>query len=502
MLQFPLWTMEIIYMICLVGLSIYGFNSLIMIFLYFRARNKQKRFSEDILPKQGSFEWPSVTIQIPIFNERYTIERLLKALNDLDYTAEKLQVQVLDDSTDQTYAIVSHLVERMQMQGLNIQHIHRDNRSGYKAGALTEGLKTASGEFIAIFDADFIPPPEWLKITIPYFQESSLGCLQTRWGHLNSNYDAFTRAISLGIDGHFVVEQTARAKNGLFLNFNGTAGIWRRTCIEDAGGWTIDTLTEDLDLSYRAQLKGWKIDYLPQVVVPAELPVQIEAFKKQQYRWAKGSFQTVRKLVPLLLKADLKEFVRLEGLIHITGYLVHPLMLATLLLMLPMGWFAPQFLKFFPLSMLAAFGPPLMYLVSQTETAPRFIDRLRRLPLMILVGFGLSVNNSIAVVQGLFSREIGTFVRTPKFNLLNQKGRWARSAYVMPLSRMVWVELSLAIYSMLTIYLLLPKVGLGVAPWMLVYTCAYLYIALTNIIQNLQADSYQQQVRSPASNRS
>ncbi len=501
MLQFPLWAMEIIYMFCLVGLAVYGFNSLILTLLYFCTRIQQKRRG-DISRVRAMSDWPMVTLQIPIFNERFTVERLLKALNRIDYPAEKLQVQVLDDSTDETRGIVNRLVENMQIQGLNIQHIHRDNRSGFKAGALTEGLKTATGEFIAIFDADFVPPSDWLKLTIPHFQQKSLGCLQTRWGHLNCNYDAFTRAISLGIDGHFVVEQTARAKNGLFLNFNGTAGIWRRSCIKDAGGWCTDTLTEDLDLSYRAQLKGWKIDYLPQIVVPAELPVQVEAFKKQQFRWAKGSFQTVRKLVPFLLKADLPEFVRFEGLIHITGYLVHPLMLTTLLLMLPMGWFAPQFLKFFPVSMLAAFGPPLMYLVSQTENAPRLIDRLSRLPLMILVGFGLSVNNSIAVFQGLFSREIGTFVRTPKFNLLNQKGTWAKSPYIMPLSGMVWIELSLAIYSMLTIYLLLPKVGLGVAPWMLVYTCAYMYIALTNIIQNLQADEYQQQMRSTASNHS
>ncbi len=502
MLQFPLWTMEIIYMLCLLGLAVYGFNSLIMILLYLRANYQNKHDRKDLSCLQKISDWPAVTIQIPIYNERYTIERLLKALEVLDYPVDKLQVQVLDDSTDQTYAIVSRLVERMRVRGLNIQLIHRADRSGFKAGALAEGLKTATGKFIAVFDADFVPNPDWLKLTIPHFQQESLGCLQTRWGHLNGNYDAFTRAISLGIDGHFVVEQTARSKNGLFLNFNGTAGIWRRTCIEDAGGWNTDTLTEDLDLSYRAQLKGWKIDYLPQVVVPAELPVVVEAFKKQQFRWAKGSFQTVRKLVPLLLKADLPEFVRLQALIHITGYFVHPLMLITLFLMLPLGWFAPQSLKLFPFSMLAAFGPPLMYLVSQTEGAPRFIDRLSRLPLMVLVGFGLSVNNTIAVFQGLFSRETGTFDRTPKFSLQNHKSDLLKSAYSMPLSRMVWVELALAIYAMLTIYLLLPKVGLDVAPWMLVYTCAYLYIALTNIIQNLQADSDQPRMRSTVSNHS
>ena len=495
MLKIVLEIIQVLYVLCLLGMAAYGFNSLVLTVLYFRAKLCKKSPHRSQIEKVP-LEWPRVTVQMPIYNERYIVSRLLQAVRGLEYPPGRLQVQVLDDSTDGTRLLVEREVRRIQEQGLNIACIHRVDRSGFKAGALNEGLKTASGELIAIFDADFLPPADWLKRTVPAFQRPDLGCLQTRWGHLNGNYNAFTRAISLGIDGHFIVEQTARSSNGLFLNFNGTAGIWRRACIDDAGGWQPDTLTEDLDLSYRAQLRGWKIGYLPDVVVPAELPVQIEAFKKQQYRWARGSFQTVRKLLPELLKADIPEVVRLEGILHITGYMVQPLMLLSMLLMLPVGWFAPQYLKFFPFTLLASFGPPILYLVSRTENAPRFWDRLSRLPLMILVGFGLSLNNSLAVFEGLFGRGTGTFVRTPKFNLRGQHDAWESSAYIVPLSGMVWLEMLLAIYAMLTIYLLLPRLGLSVAPWMLVYTISYLYISLTNIIQNLVAEDVQHSLRS------
>jgi len=497
MYKIPLWIMEFVYLLCLIGMAVYGLNSFVLTGLYLRTKFKRKHSSSRHIENQPT-DWPVVTVQIPIFNERYLVNRLLTAVSRLDYPADRLQIQVLDDSTDDTALLVARQVRQLQEQGINIVHLHRANRSGFKAGALSEGLKTASGDFIAIFDADFIPPADWLKKTIPAFQRPDLGCLQTRWGHLNADYDAFTRAVSLGIDGHFIVEQTARSKNGLFLNFNGTAGIWRRACIEDAGGWQTDTLTEDLDLSYRAQLKGWKIDYSADVVVAAELPVQVEAFKKQQFRWAKGSFQTARKLLPVLLKADIPEPVRLEGLVHLTGYFVQPLMLLSMVLTLPLGWFAPQVFKLLPFTLVASFGPPLLYLVSKTENAPRLIDRLRRLPLMVLLGFGLSLNNSIAVFQGLFGREIGTFERTPKFNLRSRRRSWERSMYCMPLSPMVWAELFLAIYAMLTIYLLVPRLGLDVAPWMLTYTAAYLYIALTNIIQNLSADTMRHSLRSSA----
>ena len=288
----------VFYFVLTAVLALYGFHNLIttVIYLSMKPSRRQKGKTDPLKV------WPPVTVQLPIFNEKYTIERLLHAVTRLDYPIECLQIQVLDDSTDDTYALVARLVDEYKSQGINIELVHRVDRTGYKAGALNHGLKSATGELIAIFDADFVPKRDWLKRTVPSFQNPKLGCLQTRWGHTNQQYNSLTRAEAMGIDGHFIIEQTVRSKNGFFLNFNGTAGLWRRACIEDAGGWQWDTLTEDLDLSYRAQMRGWKFDYLPDVVVPAELPPQVEAYKKQQFRWAKGSFQVVRKILPSVLR--------------------------------------------------------------------------------------------------------------------------------------------------------------------------------------------------------
>jgi len=295
-----------------------------------------------------------------------------------------------------------------------------------------------------------------------------------------------TLAQSLGIDGHFVIEQSARSRNHLFMNFNGTAGIWRKACIEDSGGWQSDTLTEDLDLSYRAQLKGWQIDYLPNVVVPAELPAQIEAFKKQQFRWAKGSFQTLKKIIPSMLKSDARWYKKVLGLIHLAGYFVQPLMLATLLLMLPVGIFTPQVFRLTPWMMLAAFAPPLMYLLSETEHLPLLTDRLRLIPVLTMIGFGVSLNNTIAAVEGLFGKNRGTFTRTPKFNLTNGKGNWDNSHYVIPLSPIIWVELGLGVYALLTGVILAMHMGLQTLPWPVMYSAGYFYIAGLNLEQSGQ----------------
>src|SRR5512138_3803606 len=260
--------MGVFYLIVTAILALYGLHNLITTIMYLRMKTPTKRKEEFSMPR----EWPPVTVQLPVFNEKYTVERLLQAVTRLDYPADCLQIQVLDDSTDDTVDLIRKLVEEYKSKGVNIELIHRVDRQGYKAGALANGLQTATGELIAIFDADFVPKPDWLKRTVPSFQNPKLGCLQTRWGHTNQRYNSLTEAEAMGIDGHFIIEQTVRSKNGFFLNFNGTAGLWRRACIEDAGGWQWDTLTEDLDLSYRAQMRGWKFDYLRDVVVPAELP--------------------------------------------------------------------------------------------------------------------------------------------------------------------------------------------------------------------------------------
>jgi cellulose synthase/poly-beta-1,6-N-acetylglucosamine synthase-like glycosyltransferase len=430
-------------------------------------------------------EWPPVTIQLPIFNEKYTVERLLRAVTRLDYPADRLQIQVLDDSTDDTRDLLARLVEDYKAQGLNIELIQRVDRKGYKAGALNHGMLTATGELIAIFDADFVPKPDWLKRTVPPFQNPELGCLQTRWGHTNQQYNSLTRAEALGIDGHFIVEQTVRSKNGFFLNFNGTAGLWRRACIEDAGGWQWDTLTEDLDLSYRAQMRGWKLDYLPDVVVPAELPPHVEAYKKQQFRWAKGSFQVVRKILPSVLRANLPLSVRFMALLHLTGYFVHPLMLSILLLTLPVGLLVPGAFKLFPISLIASLGPPLLYLTATATQHRSIFKRLRAFPLLVIVGFGLSLSTTIAVLEGLFSKG-GAFIRTPKLNLTNRTKQPQNidRSYVAPLSTMVWVEIALGLYALITGVVLAPYIGWGIIPWMVIYMLGFFYIAGLNLIQH------------------
>jgi cellulose synthase/poly-beta-1,6-N-acetylglucosamine synthase-like glycosyltransferase len=480
-MQLLIASIGFLYLLVIFGLSLYGFNSFINVVLYLFAGHQAKKRRKTSPPEK----WPPVTIQLPIYNEKYTVERLLSAVTKMNYPAEQLQIQVLDDSTDDTPQLVRRLVQDHKARGVNIEWLHRANRGGYKAGALSEGLRSATGELIAIFDADFVPKPDWLNKTVPLFQNQKLGCLQTRWGHTNRKYNSLTRAEALAIDGHFIIEQTARSQNDLFLNFNGTAGIWRRACIEDAGGWQWDTLTEDLDLSYRAQMRGWKIDYLPDVVVPAELPSQVEAFKKQQFRWAKGSFQVVRKILPRVFESSLPWKVRLMAVLHLTGYIVHPLMLASLLLTLPVGLLFPEAFKLFPVSVLAGLGPPILYLIARASHTPPFYERLRLLPLLTLTGFGISLSTSIAVLQGL-TKKGGAFIRTPKLNL----GNWPRQQhiiddqYIPPISPMVWAEMGLGIYALVTGIVLQPYIGWGIVPWMILYMLGYFYIAGLNLIQH------------------
>lgn len=470
-----------LYLLVILGLSLYGFNSFITAILYLLVSAPAKKRKKVLTPK----EWPAVTIQLPIFNEKYTAKRLLRAITGLDYPLERLQIQVLDDSTDDTAHLVKNLVDEYKLEGLNIEWIHRIDRKGYKAGALSEALKSATGELIAIFDADFVPRSDWLKKTVPLFQNRKLGCLQTRWGHTNRTYNSLTRAEALAIDGHFIIEQTARSKHDLFLNFNGTAGIWRRTCIEDAGGWQWDTLTEDLDLSYRAQMRGWKIDYLPDVVVPAELPAQVEAFKKQQFRWAMGSSQVVRKILPKVFESGLPWRIRLMAILHLTGYFVHPLMLTSLLLTLPIGLLLPSAFSLFPISFIAGLGPPMLYLLATAPNSPPLYERLRLLPLLTLTGFGISLNTSIAVLQGL-AKNGGAFIRTPKLNLgnHNKQHKSVEHRYLPPLSSVVWVEFGLGIYALITGIVLQPIVGWGIVPWMVLYSLGYFYIAGLNLLQH------------------
>jgi cellulose synthase/poly-beta-1,6-N-acetylglucosamine synthase-like glycosyltransferase len=474
---------ELAYAICAVLLSIYGFNNLLLTGLYVRQRKQLTNQTKQIKnqPSAGlQANLPHVTVQLPIYNELHTVERLLGASAALDYPPDRLEIQLLDDSTDATRAVASQAVARLQRQGVDVVHIKRSDRAGYKAGALAAGLDTATGDLIAIFDADFVPPPDFLKRVVPQFQDPVVGCVQTRWGHLNRDYSAFTRTQALGVDGHFVVEQTARSRAGLFINFNGTAGVWRRACIDDAGGWQGDTLTEDLDLSYRAQLRGWRIDYIPDIVVPAELPAQISAFKQQQARWAQGSIQTAIKLLGPLLRSRQPWPVKLEGMIHLTGYLVHPLMLLVILLTLPMSFSRSWVLAVAPWLMMAAVGPPLMYVVAQVSDGDGWRYRLRTLPLLVLLGMGLALSNTQAVLKAILGRR-QAFRRTPKYALHRPDDAWVSSAYALTGDGLVWVELSLAIFA-LTL-LASPGVHWGFAPWLMLYAGGFGYVATINLQQ-------------------
>jgi len=407
-----------------------------------------------------------------------------------------LQIQVLDDSTDETTAIALACVQRHRARGLDIELVHRYQRPGYKAGALAAALPEASGELIALFDADFTPGPDFLRQTVPHLTANpAVGFVQARWSHLNASYSPLTRAQALALDGHFVVEQTARQRSGWFFGFNGTAGLWRRACIEAAGGWQADTLCEDLDLSYRAQLAGWQGLYLPDVAAPAEIPPQLAAFKRQQARWAAGSIQVFRKLARPLAQAPRPPAARLEGLIHLGAYFCHPLMLLLLLLMLPLLWLGSPDSNplrwLLPYLGLASVGPPLLYAIAQwqlhrDETGrERWIGRLLYLPLLVLIGTGIAVNNTLAVVRGLTQRA-PAFRRTPKFHLEGSADRWQDKSYALPLDSTTIGELTMAAYALLTVAAALIRGHVYAVPFLLLYVSGFSLMAGMGLLQSWQ----------------
>jgi len=464
--------LEILYLVNIAFLALYGLNALVLAGL-----RRWRPNPPPILEPEPGYDWPQVTVQLPVYNERYVVERLLNAVAALDYPHQRLQIQVLDDSTDVTSEIIAKLTASLQRKGHDVEHIRRADRQGYKGGALAHGMKTARGKFIAIFDADFLPPADFLQRTLPYFDlDSRTGCVQTRWGHLNRENSLLTRAQANGIDGHFVIEQETRSQNDLFLNFNGTAGVWRRECIASAGGWQHDTLTEDLDLSYRAQLRGWKIQYLPHVTSPAELPGQIGAFKSQQFRWAKGSLQTARKLLPDLWRSSQPLAVKIEGTLHLTHYFVHPLMLLNLLLVLPLLLNGNFLLYIYPAFAIAAIGPLFMYMSSMGLRGLPFSRRLFNLLMLVLVGMGLSLNNSRAVGEALLAIR-SPFNRTPKYNLHDRSSPQSTLDYLLPRDGSLWVELALSIYAFILLLLAVRHGNWGLVFWLSLFSAGYAYIA-------------------------
>lgn len=506
LLQFGL----LIYVLDIALLAIYGFHSLLqtLIFAQQRRSHPAKPMTQplavatapaasalvsswSIAPTSQAMEplanaAPPVTIQLPIYNERHVAQRLIRAVAAMDWPANKLQIQILDDSTDDTtLQIQETLAELRATNQVVMEHHHRSDRTGYKAGALHQGLATATGEFIAIFDADFIPQPDFLQRTIPAFQAANTGCVQARWGHLNPNSSLLTRAQAVGIDGHFVIEQQVRHLMGAFLNFNGTAGIWRRASLDHAGGWQGDTLTEDLDLSYRLQLKGWRIVYLPDVIVPAELPVQLYALKRQQFRWAKGSIQTALKLWKPLWRSRQPLWRKLLASLHLTQYAVHPLMLLNLLLIWPVLLTESSLLHLTPLVTVAAIGPPLMYWITMGYQGISWPARIGRLGSLLALGTGLSVNNSWAVLQALWGIE-SEFQRTPKFAIVNRATTWQASSYVLSGGWLVWAEVLLGLYASLILGYSIMLEQWGIMPWLMLYASGYAMVVGLTMIQAWQ----------------
>jgi cellulose synthase/poly-beta-1,6-N-acetylglucosamine synthase-like glycosyltransferase len=478
----------IAYFTILAILSFYGLHRYIMVFLFHKY---QKR---EITPKDRFKELPRVTVQIPAYNEMYVIQRVIDAVCAFDYPADRLDIQVLDDSTDETQRIAQNAVERWKNLGVDINYIHREDRTGFKAGALENGLRTAKGEFVAIFDVDFVPEPDFLQKSIHFFSDPQVGMVQGRWEHLNRDYSFLTRTQAIFLDGHFMLESYTRFLSGRFFNFNGTAGILRRKTIEEAGGWEHDTLTEDLDLSYRAQMKGWKFVFLPDLSVPAELPVEINSFKSQQCRWAKGAMQTCKKVLRQVLKGDFAPGEKLESWYHLTGNITYPLMVILSLVLFPalivrynQGWFELLLIDL-PLFILSFSSVSAFYITSQKALHKDWLKRIAYLPGLMAVGIGMTIPGAKAVLEGAFGVK-SPFVRTPKFSVEGNKGEWMNKKYRGDIGIVTILEIAFGLYfACVGIYCWTLEIY-GVIPFVLLFMWGYLYTGLWALAQSFKRSS-------------
>src|SRR4249919_2731330 len=477
-----------VYFFVLIVLAIYGWHRYYLVYLYMRYKDKEPKPGPPLDPL------PVVTIQLPLYNEMYVADRLIDAVCRIEYPRERFEVQVLDDSTDETRNIADQAVRRWAAEGVDIKYIHRLDRSGYKAGALEAGLKTARGEFIGIFDADFIPTPDFLIRLIPHFTDAGVGMVQARWGHINRDYSLLTRIQAILLDGHFVLEHGGRNRAGRFFNFNGTAGVWRRRAIDEAGGWQHDTLTEDLDLSYRAQLRGWRFVFVPELIAPAEVPVEMNAFKSQQHRWAKGSIQTCRKLLPTILRSSLPMGVKAEAFFHLTANFNYILMCVLSILMFPsmvirynMGWYE-MILIDVPLFFAATFSFCNFYVVCQREIHTDWLARLKYVPFLMSVGIGLSINNTRAVFEALFNKE-SEFTRTPKYRIEGDSDDWVGKKYSQSVAVQPLIELALGLYFTATVFYALANQIYGTVPFLILFQVGFLYTGLLSIVQQYAGDS-------------
>jgi cellulose synthase/poly-beta-1,6-N-acetylglucosamine synthase-like glycosyltransferase len=495
------WAILIPYFAVLVVLSFYGLHRYEMIRGYWKHR---KRLTEAPAP-QPFAELPRVTIQLPLYNERYVVERLIEETSKMDYPRDLLQIQVLDDSTDETHAFTERLVAEYRAAGIPIEYIHRTNRLGYKAGALQNGLETATGEIVAIFDADFVPPVDFLRRTVDYFSEPKVGMVQTRWGYLNRHYNVLTEVQAMLLDGHFVLEHVARSGAGLFFNFNGTAGLLRRSMIDDAGGWQHDTLTEDSDLSYRAQLKGWKFVYVPSIECPSELPVDTYGFQVQQSRWAKGLTQVAMKLLPTILRAKLPFRVKLEAVAHLTPNISYPLMIAVSALMLPvmivrfyMGWFQMVMIDL-PLIAASFWSISAFYVVAHRALFPKTWKRaFLFLPALMAAGVALTIINTRAVIEALVGYQTA-FARTPKYAIGSaQKVRIENSTYRRRSGWLPYAELAVGSYFLGTVIFAIESFNFLAIPFLLLFVGGYFWAGCTTLWEEYQGKLQWQRERALA----
>jgi len=478
-----------VYVVTLIVLAIYGLHRYILVYLYYKyKRNKpvcSNRFDD----------LPEICVQLPMYNERYVARRIIEHVCRLDYPKDKLHIQVLDDSTDQTVGIASQTADEFKAKGFKIDYLHREDRSGFKAGALENGLKHTDATFVAIFDSDFIPERDVLRRTIHYFADPTVGMIQVRWEHLNRGYSLLTKSQAILLDGHFMIEHTARNRSGRFMSFNGTAGLWRRSCIRDAGGWQHDTLTEDLDLSYRAQMKGWNFIFLPEVISPAELPPEINAFKQQQHRWTKGGAQTARKLLRKILTSRVGWKIKLEAFFHLTSCTVYIYIVALSIMLCPalylrLGVFKHNMVAtvVFDVSLflLATCSASVFYLCSQREIFNRWRDKVKYLPFLMALGIGISISNSLAAIEGFF-RKGGEFVRTPKFGAgATPEGKWGNTLPVFKEIRrryMPVIELAFGSYMLLGAGMCVyHRMAFFSLPFLILFATGYFYVGVTSLV--------------------
>ena len=484
------------YFIVMVILAFYGIHRYQLVWLYYKNKKNAAKWDEPPM-RYAEGQLPYVTIQLPIFNEQFVIDRLIDACCRLDYPRDRFEIQVLDDSTDETVLVAQQIVDRYAagFDGVHpiapqpIVHLHRTNRHGYKAGALDKGLDVAKGELVAIFDADFVPPTDWLMKVVHHFAEPGIGMVQTRWTHLNRNYSFLTQVEAILLDGHFVLEHGGRSRAGVFFNFNGTAGMWRRETIGSAGGWQHDTLTEDTDLSYRAQMVGWKFKYLQDVECPAELPIEMTAFKTQQARWAKGLIQTGKKILPRVMKSDQPWHTKLEAWYHLTANISYPLMIVLSVLLMPAmiirSWqgYIQMLLIDLPLFMASTMSVSTFYLVSQKELHPKtWYKTFLFVPFLMALGVGLTITNTKAVMEALFGVK-SAFARTPKYSVKKKGEKSQAQKYRKRLGIVPWIELSIGCYFAFTVYYAVSTENFFTVPFLLLFVLGYWYTGLLSLLQ-------------------